>query len=231
MLIIACIVFLLAIIVVPQWWVKSTIEQHNHTRDDIPGTGGQFAEHLLRQLALDSSVTVEQAASNIGDHYHPEQKAVRLSQTHFNQRSLSAMVIAAHEVGHAVQDAENNPWMHYRSQMARWTQMIQILAPISLTLAPVLTLLTKSPLVGALSLGIGLLSIFSGTLVSFLSLPLEFDASFNKAMPILSEGGYLNAADLASANRILKAAALTYVAASLTNLLNIGYWLTRMRKF
>ena len=83
----------------PQWWVKSVIRRHSAERQDFPGTGGEFARHLLDRLKLDY-VGVEQ--TDAGDHYDPESRTVRLLPEHFDGRSLSAVVIAAHELGHAM---------------------------------------------------------------------------------------------------------------------------------
>lgn len=77
---------------------------------------------------------------------------------------------------------------------------------------------------------IGIVSMALSTMVHLLTLPVEFDASYGKALPILKEGGYLHDGDLEHAEKILKAAALTYVAASLTSLLNLGRWIAVLRR-
>ena len=96
--------------------------------------------------------------------------------------------------------------------------------------APVLSVLTRAPQTGALMLLIGVAAMSLGTLVHLVTLPVELDASFGKALPILEEGNYLQDGDLPHARRILKAAALTYVAGSLASLLNLGRWLAVLRR-
>lgn len=219
---------LIALVTLPSWWVKHTFKKYSKARNDIPGTGAQFAEHLIKKLSLNISVE-EVPTKQLADHYDPKAKAVRLSQNNFNERSLAAIVIAAHEVGHAIQDAENNLWMRRRELLIHATRAIEIIAPIALTISPVLLAITKSPALSLFTLVIGTLSIGITSLVHLVTLPVELDASFNKAMPILEQGKYLNKKDITAAQQILKAAALTYVAQSLLNLINVGYWLKRLR--
>lgn len=214
----------LAIIIGPQLWVKRVISKHNNPRDDIPGSGGQFAHHLLHKLELADKVNVE--ATDGGDHYDPRDKKVRLGKNHYECNSITALTIAAHEVGHAMQDAENNRWLNLRSRLVILAGMVEKVAPVALTLAPILLAVTRSPLLSFAVLTIGFAAIALTSLMHFITLPVELDASFNKALPILREGGYLpQDEDYQAAHSILRAAAMTYVAQSLFNLLNIGYWM------
>ncbi len=91
-------------------------------------------------------------------------------------------------------------------------------------------MLTRIPQAGALTILIGLLSMGLSTIVHLVTLPVEFDASYGKALPILKEGKYLHDGDLKHAEKILKAAALTYVAGSLASLLNLGRWIAVLRR-
>lgn len=215
---------ILGIIVLPQLLIIATLKRYNSPRDDIPGSGGEFANHLIHKLGLDQTVQVEPCKE--GDHYDPQDKAVRISDDFFNQHSLAAIVIAAHEVGHAMQDAENNIWMRRRQKLVVVAGIIEKIAPISLAIAPIVLWLTKLPQLSLLVFLIGFLAVATNTLLHLITLPVELDASFNKALPILKQGNYLpKDADHIAAKRILRAAALTYVAGSLMNLLNIAYWL------
>ena len=103
-------------------------------------------------------------------------------------------------------------------------------AGILLIAAPVVFILTRVPQAGALTILIGVLSMALGTVVHLVTLPVEFDASYRKALPILKEGNYLQDGDLQHAEKILKAAALTYVAGSLASLLNLGRWIAVFRR-
>jgi Zn-dependent membrane protease YugP len=97
-------------------------------------------------------------------------------------------------------------------------------------IVPIVMMITRIPSTGILFALLGLLSIGSATLVHLVTLPVELDASFGKALPILQQGEYIKAEDEMAIRRILKAAALTYVAASLASLLNIWRWLALLRR-
>jgi len=96
--------------------------------------------------------------------------------------------------------------------------------------APLIGLITRAPLVSLLMIVGGLMSLGATTLVHIITLPTEFDASFNRALPMLEKDGILKPVDLPHARRLLKAAALTYLAASLASLLNIARWWTLLRR-
>jgi Zn-dependent membrane protease YugP len=103
-IIVLALVFTLAVL--PQLWVRRVIAAHDAERADFPGTGGEFARHILDEMKL-GHVKVEE--TDAGDHYDPEAKAIRLLPKHFGGKSLAAVVIAAHETGHAMQDAVGYP--------------------------------------------------------------------------------------------------------------------------
>src|SRR5437868_10007325 len=96
----------LALLFGPQLWVRRVMAQHGADRPDLPGTGAELARHLLDEAEL-PSVTVEK--TDIGDHYDPEARAVRLLPQHHDGRSIAAVAVAAHEVSHAVQHAHAEP--------------------------------------------------------------------------------------------------------------------------
>src|SRR5690606_21083409 len=106
---------LLALAWLPQIWVRSVLARHSKHRPDFPGTGGELARHLLDGMGL-HHVKVE--ATHAGDHYDPRDKTVRLLPQHLNGRSLTAVVVATHEVGHAMQDATNYKPLKVRTRLA-----------------------------------------------------------------------------------------------------------------
>jgi Zn-dependent membrane protease YugP len=173
-------------------------------------------------------VKVEETAA--GDHYDPEAKAVRLSPDNFGGCSLTAVTVAAHEVGHAIQDARGEVLFRSRQRLVRAAVKGEQVGSALLIAAPVIVLLTRIPQAGLLALIIAIVSMGLGTLVHLVTLPVELDASYNKALPMLEEDGYLYDGDQPHARRILKAAALTYVAGSLASLLNLGRWLMVLRR-
>ena len=136
------VVLILVVAVVPQLWVQRVIARHSDDRADFPGTGGEFASHILKELGL-HHVSVQE--TDQGDHYDPEDKAVRLSPSHYRGKSLSAVVIAAHEVGHAVQDASGYPPLKARTRIAKNAGWMQTAATVILMSAPLLVLIAKSP--------------------------------------------------------------------------------------
>lgn len=215
----------LALLVLPGWWVKRVLRRHAGERPDYPGTGGDMARHLLGKLGLDD-VTV--ASSDAGDHYDPRSRSVRLTPDKLDGKSLTAVVVAAHEVGHAVQHARGEPLFHSRTLLAYLALWMQRLAPAALLITPLLVFFT--PAASRFSLIIAVGAMLVGTLVHLATLPVEWDASFGKALPLLQDGGYLNEQDMQDARRILLAAALTYVAGSLFSLLNVWQWLRYLRR-
>lgn len=217
---------IIALSILPQFWVKRVIEAHSHDRPDFPGTGGEFARHLLDGMKLDN-VTVEE--TDIGDHYDPMSKTVRLLPQHHNGRSLSAVVIAAHEVGHAMQDATNYAPLAARTRMARLGGRIQTAGVVVMLAAPLMVALTKSPAMALLNIAGGVMIMGFTVLVHALTLPVEFDASFRRALPVLKAGNYISPQDMRDARKILWAAALTYVAAAAMSLIDIARWIRILR--
>ncbi|MFQ3170248.1 MAG: Zn-dependent membrane protease YugP [Oleispira sp.] len=215
---------LLAIFLLPQWWVGRVLKQHSTPREDFPGTGGELAQHLIKVQGL-AGVKVEATAA--GDHYDPMDKMVRLTSDKLEGRSLTAIVVAAHEVGHAIQDHNNEKIFNARIKAAKFANIAQRITPIAFWISPVIALI--NPGASRVTLGIAVLSILASTLVHLITLPVEWDASFGKALPILEKGGYLNEQDMKGARQILSAAALTYVAGSLASLLSVWRWLRYLR--
>ncbi len=211
----------------PQWWAQATFRRYSRNLDHIPGTGGELARHLLDRFEL-AHVGVEQ--TDDGDHYDPITQTVRLGADNFNGRSLTAVAVAAHEVGHAIQHARNEPRFTLRTRLVELSRSAQQVGAIAMFAVPLIMALTHRPQAGILLVLLGLLSMGSATLVHLVTLPVEFDASFGKALPILRKGNYIGRKDEAAVEKILRAAAMTYVAASLSSLLNIGRWIAMLRR-
>jgi len=211
----------------PQFWAKRTFKKHAKPLARLQGTGGELARHLLDRFDL-KNIGVEKTKPG-GDHYDPQSQMVRLSPDNFDQKSLTAVAVAAHEVGHAIQHQHNEPKFSLRTRLVVTAHKIQRIGAAAMLIIPLVMLITRTPYSGLLMLVIGLLSLSSAAIVHLVTLPVELDASFGKALPILKEG-YISKQDEAAVNSVLKAAAYTYVAASLASLLNIGRWLILLRK-
>ncbi|MEH6449282.1 MAG: zinc metallopeptidase [Oleispira sp.] len=216
---------LLALLLLPQWWVGRVLKRHSEPREDFPGTGGELAVHLINAQGLEG---VQVEATEAGDHYDPMDKVVRLTPDKLEGRSLTAIVVAAHEVGHAIQDHNKEATFNARIKAAKFANVAQRITPIAFWLSPLLAVM--SPGASRVTLGIAVLSILASTLVHLITLPVEWDASFGKALPILEKGEYLNEQDMKNARQILLAAALTYVAGSLASLLNVWRWLRYLKR-
>tara|TARA_Y100001935_G_scaffold142133_2_gene117490 strand:- start:14552 stop:15238 length:687 start_codon:yes stop_codon:yes gene_type:complete len=211
----------------PQWWVKKVLNQYNQTSEDnFPGTGGELARHILNKFQL-QNIKVE--VTDQGDHYDPEHYVVRLTKDKFYGKTLTAITVAAHECGHAMQHAIKQPSFVLRTRLAKIGGPIARIGSFLLFLAPFLTLFLKAPIVGLVS-AIGAFFIMGfGILIQLITLPVELDASFNKALPLLKEG-YLKKSQIPASEKILRAAAWTYVASSLGSLLNFWRWMTILRR-
>jgi len=217
---------LLALILGPQLWVRRVLQRHNREDDGFPGTGGEFARHLLDRYGLDK-VKVE--ASELGDHYDPAAKAVRLTPDKLSGKTLTAVTTAAHEVGHALQDFSDYGPFRWRSRLVGMAQGAEKLGSFLLFAVPLLTAVTRAPAAGLLMLVAAFCTLGMGLVVQLVTLPVEWDASFGKALPIL-RSGYIEEEKYPAARKILRACALTYVAASLAGLLNFWRWMRLLRR-
>jgi Zn-dependent membrane protease YugP len=222
----AIALLVLLLIFGPQAWVRSQMSRHAVVRPDLPGTGGELARHLLDRFDL-AAVAVE--TTQAGDHYDPEARAVRLSQENHDGRSITAVAVAAHEVAHALQHAQGSTLLAARSLLARAMGIVDKVAMAILITAPVIAAITHVPAIGLMQFGLAIALLGIGLVVHLVTLPLEFDASFGKALPILAGDGYLDQRDLPAARGVLRAAALTYVAGALIGLLNFLRLLRVMR--
>lgn len=221
------LIFVFALVFGPGLWVRSVMSRYSSPEDRYDGTGGELARHLLDSNGL-HNIKVEETSK--GDHYDPMEKVVRLTPEKFNGRSLTAVTVAAHEVGHALQDASGYAPLRIRTQLVMLTQPIQRLGAGILMAAPLIGIITRAPLVSMLMILGGFMSLAATTLVHLVTLPTELDASFNRALPLLEKGSILKPVDVPHARRLLKAAALTYLATSLASLLNIARWWALVRR-
>jgi Zn-dependent membrane protease YugP len=221
------VLLLVALLWGPQLWVQRVLSRHNREPEaNFPGNGGELARHLLDRFGL-TQVQVE--ATERGDHYDPEQRAVRLTADKLEGRTLTAITVAAHEVGHALQHAAGERMFTWRQRLVVMALWAQKFGSLLLMATPVVALLLRLPTPTIITLLAGFLMMGVGVVVQLVTLPVELDASFRKALPLLEEG-YLDEAQRPAARRILRAAAWTYVAASLSSLLNFWAWLRVLRR-
>ncbi|WP_196138363.1 zinc metallopeptidase [Aliikangiella sp. G2MR2-5] len=221
------VLLLLALILAPQWWVRFVLRRYDKQLEGMPGTGGELARHLLDRFDL-KAVGVEVTEEG-SDHYDPEENMVRLSPGYLNGKSLTAVAVAAHEVGHAIQFNKNEPvsWLR-KKYLPKAIKMQRIGASILVAL-PLIAVIIKVPHLMVITGLTGLAVLFSSVFAYAAILPEEWDASFNKALPILEEGEYIPDIYLPVVRRILKACALTYVAAALADVLRLWRWLALLK--
>ena len=219
-------IILLVLIYGPQLWIKYVLRKYHKPIDDMPGTGGELAQHLVERFEL-KGVKVERGQPD-QDHYNHKTKTISLSPAVYDSKSLSAVAVAAHEVGHAIQFCRKEPISHLRTRYLGIAFFIRKLGSVLLVVLSVLAMVVKIPHLLLLAALVGVGSMLISVAMYAAILPEEFDASFNKALPILKEG-YVPEPHLPAVRSVLKAAAFTYVAAALTEILNIWRWVRFLR--
>ena len=220
---------ILAILVyLPSFWVRHVMSKYSTELEDISGTGGELANHLIKRFELEG-IRVEET-DPMRDHFDPKDKAVRLSPDNYNGKSLTAVAIAAHEVGHAIQFHRQEKIFELRSRYLPTAHYLNQAGVAIMWSFPVIGLVLRSPFAVGMVIALSLLLQLAGAFAYLIILPEEWDASFNKALPILMEGDYVEEHQIPKIRKILKAAALTYFAAALANVLHIGRWLLILRR-
>ena len=228
MLIFIITLLLIGSSLLPQLWVKYILVKQQKNLPNMPGTGGELAQHLLDKLNMKDTHLEECAPWQ--DHFDPSTNTVRLSPAHFNGKSLSAIAVAAHEVGHAIQHHRKEKIAQLRAKYIPLSIKLQKAGTFLLMALPIIMFVIKVPVIIWGILGISLLLQITAALTYLIILPEEWDASFNKALPLLIKGGFLPAEYAPTMHKILTAAALTYFAGALANILNIGRWLLILRR-
>lgn len=227
MIFLVLIILLIVLILGPQYWARHVLKKYGKHREDIQGTGGELVQHLKKKFHLDYLKLEE---TKLGDHYDPMDKTVRLTESNFNNKSLTAVAVAAHEFGHALQDARNYRPLAARTRMVKLAQQAEKFGSIALFALPVLAFTPAGarmvPFLILLLIG----SMAINCVVHLVTLPVEFDASFGRALPILREGRYVDEKDFQAIRKILTACALTYLASSLSGLLNFWRWFRFLRR-
>lgn len=194
-----------------QFRVKGTFRRWSEVPNQNGMTGYDAARHMLDANGL-HDVPIEPVRGSLSDHYDPINRVVRLSEPVYYEKSISALSVACHEVGHAIQHKESYPMLALRHRIFPIVNFASGLAPF---------LLIAGFLFNAMNLvGIGI--IFFSVTVAFqlITLPVEFNAS-NRAREIMVSEGYIRNEEEKGVAKVLNAAALTYVAGALISLLEL----------
>lgn len=207
------ILFLISVLIVAasQGYIQIMYRKYSKVKNEKGLTGADVARKILKRSGLDKVYVVE-TQGFLTDHYDPSRKVVRLSSSNYNDTSISAVSVAAHECGHAIQDKEGYIFMRIRAFLVPFTNFASKIGYVVLLIGLIASL-TNLILLGILLEMVVLL-------FQIVTLPVEVDAS-KRALAIIKEDGYLNPDEYSEGKSVLIAAALTYVASVASNMLDI----------
>jgi len=204
-----------------QMKVRSTFERYSRVLSSSGLTGAEVAERLLRENGI-YDVRIERTNDMLGDHYDPKHKVLRLSPGVYNSASLSALGVAAHETGHAIQHARGYFPLELRASLVPVAQLGSMAAfPILF-----IGILLGSPLLAK----IGIYAFVGVVLFQLVTLPVEYNAS-SRAVALLQSKGFVSGQEAEHTKRVLDAAALTYLAGALAAVLSLLRLLLLARMF
>lgn len=197
-----------------QWKVKTAFGKYSTVANSTGYTGSEIARRLLDSQGL-RDVAIESVPGDLTDHYDPRGKVVRLSESTMYRNSVAAIGVVAHEVGHAIQDAESYAPMRTRAAILPVANIGSMVGPYVFMLGIFINMFELAAL--------GLVLFGAAALFQAVTLPVEFNAS-NRAMRLLVDNGLVTSYDAGMARQVLDAAALTYVAALLQSLAQVLYY-------
>ncbi|MGO1242587.1 MAG: zinc metallopeptidase [Sphingobacterium sp.] len=206
------------------WIVQARFKSKFKTYSEIPLTSGlsgaEIAQKMLHENGINDVDVLVAEQGQLSDHYNPGNKTVNLSPEVYHGRSVAAAAVAAHECGHAVQHATAYGWLSFRSAMVPVVSVASRLTSWVLIAGVIMMFAAESPIL--LAIGVG--ALFLTTLFSFITLPVEFDAS-NRALAWLNTAQVTHSVEEHDgAKDALKWAAMTYVVAALSALVTLLYY-------
>lgn len=213
------IIIAMGISMLAQQWVRSTFNKYSEWELQKQITGQQAAELILRANNI-HDVSVEHIAGEMTDHYDPTDKVLRLSDSTYDRKSVAAVAVAAHECGHALQDADNYGFMRLRAGLV---PIVNFTSSLSMPLIFIGLILGYTNLIN-----LGIIAFAMVLIFQLVTLPVEFNAS-SRALKIM-EGTILTADEITPARKVLRAAAFTYVAAALGTALQIVRFILMSRR-
>ncbi|SED19837.1 hypothetical protein SAMN04489761_4591 [Tenacibaculum sp. MAR_2009_124] len=218
---------IIGVITVISWIVSNTLKRKFKKYSKVSLRNGMSGAEIAEKMLQDHGIYDVKVVSTPGmltDHYNPRNKTVNLSEGVYNQRNAAAAAVSAHEVGHAVQHARAYKWLKMRSNLV---PMVSISSKFSqyLVLGGLVLGATSSMGYWVLAAGVVLMGI--GTLFSFVTLPVEYDAS-NRALAWLENKHIVTREELAGSKDALKWAARTYLVAALGSLAMLAYWVMKL---
>ena len=210
------LIVLLSISILPVIWINYVFKKNDEILPNMPFNGIEFGNQLIKELEL-KDVCLEKTL--IGDHYDLDQRKVKVGEDRLRKKSLTSISIICHEIGHAIQHAENYTPLITRTKLVKNTLWINKIAFAVIYIGlPIIFATGYLPLIKVCILLI-LISLFIGVVIHLVTLEVELDASFNKAMPIIKKK--IPAVYHDSCRSILRAAAFTYVVGVFKNLISL----------
>ena len=210
------LIVLLSISILPIIWINYVFKKNDEILPNMPFNGIEFGNQLIKELEL-KDVCLEKTL--IGDHYDLDQRKVKVGEDRLRKKSLTSISIICHEIGHAIQHAENYTPLITRTKLVKNTLWINKIAFAVIYIGlPIIFATGYLPLIKVCILLI-LLSLFIGVVIHLVTLEVELDASFNKAMPIIKKK--IPAVYHDSCRSILRAAAFTYVVGVFKNIISL----------
>ncbi len=200
--------------------VSRTYKTYSQVQSEKGVTAAQLARAVLDSAGL-QEIELRKEKGFLTDHYHPTKKYIALSEDVYDSSSVAALGVAMHEVGHAIQKKEHYLFLGFRQVLVPITNIAnRLLWPLVIIGVILGLFLTTSAIVGWIMVGIGVGFYSLALLLNLITLPVESDAS-KRALKLLENSGFLNEVELDGARQVLKAAALTYVAAFIVSLLEL----------
>ena len=201
----------------PSLWVNYTLKKYNKFLPDMPFTGKELGDKILQEQNI-SNVLIKSIKQM--DHYNPIEKKIHIGEDKINKKSITSIAVVVHEIGHAIQDKENYKPLKLRQTLVEKTLIFQRLGSFLLFIGlPSIFAFTKSPFITFIAAIIIMGCLSTNVLIHFITLPVEFDASFKRALPILQK--YVPKANMHQCKSVLRAAAFTYLAQSIVSIFRL----------
>jgi Zn-dependent membrane protease YugP len=216
---------LAGLIMLVSWYVSNKLKTKFKTYSKVHLQNGMSGAEIAESMLADHGITDVKVISTPGmltDHYNPSNKTVNLSEGVYSQRNAAAAAVSAHEVGHAVQHAEAYSWLTMRSKLV---PMVSIASKYSQWVIMGGLVLAATTAFGNTLLLVGIIMFAMGTLFSFITLPVEYDAS-NRALAWLERENIVTQQELSGSKDALKWAARTYVVAAVGSLATLLYFIS-----
>ena len=202
---------------IPSLWVNYILKKYNKILPDMPFTGKELGNKILEEQKL-NKVSINPIKQL--DHYNPIDKKIHISDDKLNKKSITSIAVVAHEIGHAIQDKENYKPLKLRQSLIERTIVFQRIGSFLLIIGlPSIFAFTKSPFITFVAALVIMGCLTTNVLIHLITLPVEFDASFKRALPILTK--YVPKENMYQCKSVLRAAALTYLAQSIVSIFRL----------